>query len=233
MRLEDFEKLVLQRRAVRHFKPDPIPNEMVNRLLDSARWAPSGYNLQPTHFFVVTDPALKEKLTGACLNQKQVSEAPVVVVFTGDRRVVENHFEIMLAGEREAGIISSEYEKTLRKYVPLAFSHAPWGLGWLWKAVLIPIIRLFRPVPEIPAVHKRFWLAKQGMLSAMVFMLAATAEGLATVPMEGFDEKRVKELLQIPNSYVVLLVVPVGFAADGNLIKTRLPLKELTHWNRW
>ena len=59
--LESFETLVRSRRATRRFKRDPIPDGLLARVLDTARWAPSGYNLQPTHFVVVTDPALKER----------------------------------------------------------------------------------------------------------------------------------------------------------------------------
>ena len=79
----------------------------------------------------------------------------------------------------------------------------------------------------------RNWLTKQVMLAAMNFMLAASAAGLGTVPMEGFDESRVKALLGIPARHVVPVLVPVGVAADGELRKSRLPLDEMVHRNRW
>lgn len=231
--LAEFEGLVQRRRAVRNFRPDPIPDPVLERLLDAARWAPSGYNLQPTHFYVVTDPALKQRLFEPCMKQRQVLDAHATVVFSGDRRVAANHFAAVLAAERAVGSISPEYEAMLRKYVPLAFGQGPLGLGWLWKAVLAPLMSLAMPLPSIPAVHKRYWLAKQVCLSAMVFMLAAEAAGLATVPMEGFDERRVKRALGIPRWHVVPVLAPVGYAADVKLKKSRLPLAGMTHWNRW
>src|SRR5271170_6535096 len=82
--LDEFESLAKSRRAVRHFKPDPVPTELLERLIDVARWAPSGYNLQPTHFVLVTDPAVKSALVPACLRQRQVAQAPAVVVIAGD-----------------------------------------------------------------------------------------------------------------------------------------------------
>ncbi|HUO09793.1 MAG TPA: nitroreductase family protein [Phycisphaerae bacterium] len=233
MDLDEFHGLTLARRAVRNFKPDPLPEGMLDRLLEAARWAPSGYNLQPTHFVTVSDPALKPGLRVACMNQKQIEQAPATVLFLGDRRVATNNFRMMLAHEEEAGSLHPKYRATLEKFVPLAFHTGPVGLGWIWKATLPPMMRLGVPTPELPAIHRRYWLAKQVSLSAMVFMLAATAAGLGTCPMEGFDEARVKRLLKIPGHMVVVMVIPVGYSADGPQKRTRLPLEKLIHRNGW
>lgn len=233
MTLEAFELVARTRRAVRRFRPDPLPAGVLERLLEAARWAPSGYNLQPTHMVVVTEAGLKRALWRVCLQQGPVLEAPAVVVFAGDRDAYRHRFEDILKMEREAGTISPEYERKLRRVVPLAFEQGPLGLGWLWKAVLPPVLRLFRPVPSIPAVHGRFWVTKQVMLAAMNFMLAAQAAGLATVPMEGFDERGVRKVLGVPRRCVVAVVIPVGYAADGVLRKTRLPLSASVHHNGW
>lgn len=231
--LEEFERLVRSRRATRHFKPDPIPDDLLTRVLDAARWAPSGYNLQPTHFVVVTDPAIRERLFPACMSQRQVREAPAVIVLTGDKRVAEHHFADVMRSDLDAGCVSDDYAALLRRVVPLAFGQGPAGLGWLWKAALLPGARLVRPIPSMPAVHKRFWVTKQVMLSAMALMLAASAAGLATVPMEGFDEGRVRRVLRIPRWHVIPVVIPIGYAADATLTKTRLPLERILHRNGW
>ncbi|MBI1388415.1 MAG: hypothetical protein GC154_08205 [bacterium] len=233
MDFDAFETLVRARRAVRHFKPDPLPEGALERLLDLAHWAPSGYNLQPTHFAVVTDPALKERMLPACMGQKQIVEAPAVVVFLGDRQVYRANFERVIQQEKDAGAINERYEKMLRGIIPLAFDKGPGGVHWLWKSTVLPVMSLFRPIPRLPAVSEEYWLTKQVMLSAMVFMLAASAAGLATVPMEGFDERRVKKALNIPRRFIAPLVAPVGYAADGELKKTRLPIADCVHYNTW
>jgi nitroreductase len=43
------------RRTIREFKPDPVPEEVVYKILQAARWAPSSSNSQPWHFIVITD----------------------------------------------------------------------------------------------------------------------------------------------------------------------------------
>ena len=146
--LDALERLIRGRRATRHFRPDPLPDGLLERLIDLARWAPSGYNLQPTHFVIVTDPAVKDRLWPACMSQAQVREAPALVVLTGDRRVVTHHFDEVLRMEREAGTASPQYEAALRAVVPLAFGQGPAGVGWLWKATLAPAGPALPPGPE-------------------------------------------------------------------------------------
>ncbi len=47
-------ELILKRRTIRRFKPDLIPDELMNKLVNAGRLAPSGANLQPLEFIIVT-----------------------------------------------------------------------------------------------------------------------------------------------------------------------------------
>src|SRR5580700_151772 len=49
-------------RAVRRLRPDPVPDDVLNRVLEAATWAPTGGNRQPWRIVVVKDPARKERL---------------------------------------------------------------------------------------------------------------------------------------------------------------------------
>jgi nitroreductase len=227
--LSQFEQLARKRRATRHFSPQPVERELVERLLRTAQWAPSGYNLQPTRFVVVSDPANRLRITRACMNQQAVGEAPIVVVFAGDRRAADR-LEETLGSDLAAGAITPDHANFLRRIVRLMFRQGPLGIGWFWKATLIPVARVFVPIPQFMAVHKRFWLAKQVMLCAMNFMLAAEAAGLGTVPMEGFDSGRLRRTLDLPPSWEPILVVPVGYANAGPAKKSRLALGRVTIW---
>lgn len=224
---------VRNRRSTRHFRSDPIPPKLLDDVLEAARWAPSGFNLQPIHFVVVTEPAVKERLYPACMKQRQILEAGATVVFTGDRQVVANNFERVLKQDREAAAISDEYEKLLRRAVPLFFEQGPFGLGWLWKYAVAVAASPFTPIPSVQAIHKNYWLAKQAGVSAMAFMLAAHVAGLSTCPMEGFGERQVRRALSIPDTHSVILVIPVGYADNSAMVKTRLPLNGQVHREQW
>ena len=51
--------------------------------------------------------------------------------------------------------------------------------------------------------------------------------------MEGFDESRVKRLLKIPAHMLVVMVIPVGYSADINPQRSRMPLDHFIHHDRW
>ncbi len=53
--------LVKKRRSIRRFKPDPISDESIDKIIEVARWAPSGFNLQPWEFVVVKKPELRKR----------------------------------------------------------------------------------------------------------------------------------------------------------------------------
>ena len=55
-------ELMLSRRSIRQFKPDPVSRDILEELVNSARLAPSGANLQPLEFVVIDDEELREKL---------------------------------------------------------------------------------------------------------------------------------------------------------------------------
>lgn len=81
--LMDFYEVIRTRRSIRSYKPDPVPDDVLTRILEAARIAPSGSNRQPWKFIVVRDEELKRRLAIACHNQMFIAEAPVVIVACG------------------------------------------------------------------------------------------------------------------------------------------------------
>lgn len=79
----DFYEVIRTRRSIRSFKPDPVPDEVLRKVLDAARIAPSGSNRQPWKFILVRDKELKEELVPLAGGQKFIAEAPIVIVACG------------------------------------------------------------------------------------------------------------------------------------------------------
>ncbi len=79
----DFYEVINTRRSVRSFKPDRIPEDVLNRVLNAARIAPSGGNTQPARFILIRDESRKKQLVPLCNGQSFVSRAPAVVVACG------------------------------------------------------------------------------------------------------------------------------------------------------
>jgi len=81
--MEVFEA-IKGRRSIRAFEKDDVSREQVEKLIDSARWAPSAGNIQPWEFIVVRKPDIKRELARAALEQSFIEEAPIVIVVCAD-----------------------------------------------------------------------------------------------------------------------------------------------------
>ncbi|MBN2246115.1 MAG: nitroreductase family protein [Candidatus Aminicenantes bacterium] len=75
--------VIKKRRSTRRYKADEIPEEVLLRVLEAARLAPSGKNYQPWKFVLVKDKDLKVKLARAARGQMFIAEAPVIVAACG------------------------------------------------------------------------------------------------------------------------------------------------------
>jgi nitroreductase len=56
-------KAIKERRSVRHYKPDPLPKELIEKIIDAGNWSPSAGNLQPWRFVVIENENLRQRLS--------------------------------------------------------------------------------------------------------------------------------------------------------------------------
>lgn len=105
MNYESFLELVKNRRSIRRFKPEPVPKETVEKILEVARYTPSAGNSQPWEFVVVEDTETKNTISKniALIIKEEVEKdltitrgvavqpflftAPVIIVICGDPRL--------------------------------------------------------------------------------------------------------------------------------------------------
>jgi len=70
------------------------------------------------------------------------------------------------------------------------------------------------------------------MIAVSFYLLAATSLGLATAPMEGFNEDVILKILGIPEGrYTIPLVIPTGYPAGTGKFTKRLPPAEVFYFN--
>lgn len=74
----EFYEVVKKRRSIRKYKPIPVEEDKLARVLEAGRLAPSAANRQPWHFIVVKDPKVKEELRKA-YNRDWFVNAPVII----------------------------------------------------------------------------------------------------------------------------------------------------------
>ncbi|MBU0610446.1 MAG: nitroreductase family protein [Armatimonadetes bacterium] len=75
---------IKQRRSVRQYKPDPVPEEMLREIAEAAFSAPSANNVRPWHLIVVTDKAKRAALAQVHQYAGFSAEAPVIMVMCGN-----------------------------------------------------------------------------------------------------------------------------------------------------
>jgi len=145
MEIDDLLKLMGSRGTVRHFKLDPVSEEDLEKILQAARWAPSGANTQPWDFIVVKDPELKEEIaqifveghqwakredrefpydTGEEL-RRRFTDPPILIVVCADTRFMKAYPKV---GYREQ-ILNVSMGAAIQNMM-LAASALGLGLSW-------------------------------------------------------------------------------------------------------
>ncbi len=99
----DILNLLKSRRSVRLYQDKPVPQELLLQILEAGRWAPTGANLQPWHFIVVTDPETRKRIGEVArfffIKSSHVGKAPVVLVLGFDTRKGKyGRYDVTLAG---------------------------------------------------------------------------------------------------------------------------------------
>ena len=77
-------EMLMKRRSVRNFKDQPIPEEVIQQLLDAANNAPSGGNIQPVSIILIQEKENREILSEMIGNQPWVKNAPLSMIFCLD-----------------------------------------------------------------------------------------------------------------------------------------------------
>jgi nitroreductase len=121
-------------RAVRSFRPDPVPDELLTEILEVARWTGSGSNSQPWTFVVVRERATLSAIAAASPNVRHVAgaAAAIVIVMDGDSPEIETFDEGRVA------------ERILIAATALGLASA---IGWIVSAAA-PTVGALLGVPE-------------------------------------------------------------------------------------
>ncbi|MCG0278727.1 MAG: nitroreductase family protein [Thermanaeromonas sp.] len=143
--------VIKERRSIRRFKPDPVPEEILNTLLEAACAAPSAGNVQPWLFYRVHRAEIKEALAKAALGQKFVAQAPVVIVVCADLNRASATY-----GERGRTLYC--LQDTAAAITNLMLAATSLGLGTCWvgafdEGAVSHVLELpphIRPVAMIP-----------------------------------------------------------------------------------
>lgn len=219
---DDFEALkrvIQSRRSVRMFQPDPVPADVLEACLDLALLAPNSQNLEPWEFVHVTDPNRLATLRLLCLNQTPARQAPTLIVAVARPDLWRRARQLNLDHYAAEGGPAWALEK-YRRTVPLIYDDGPLHLLAPLKACAQAIQGLFAPTWRGPFGYwgAQLWATKTTALACENLMLGLRAAGYDSCPMEGFDEPRLKRLLNLPREARVVMVLAAGRRVEGGVV---------------
>ncbi len=209
MDYESFLELVKKRRSIRRFKPEPIPDEYVDKIIEAARWAPSGANSQPWEFIVVRKQELKDS----------------IVELFNERRKLAYRMELTREPELRYPATAKPPEG------PVGFASAPVFI------ILCGDIRTKNAYPLSAVYQKGESNFISGLASALLYMhLAATTLGLASqwvsaIGDQFFIECSVKELLRVPKELEIYDMMALGYPAAEPKPRLLRDKAEMVHYD--
>lgn len=113
------------RTSIRKYRPDPVPEDLIKKILEAAVQAPSAGNVQEWEFIVVKDLTNKKKLAEAAFDQDFVAKAAVVVVVCSDLNKISDAY-----GVRGISLYSIQNASAAIQNMLLAAND--FGLGTCW-----------------------------------------------------------------------------------------------------
>lgn len=203
--------------AVRDFTDDPLPDDVLHRILDNARFAPSGGNRQGTQVVVVRADDVKERLV-------EITE-PGARRYHAQRAAGETPW----SGWDESHVTEQEVASTT---VPASVTEP------LLRAPVVLVVCVdLRAVAALDKELDRVGVVAGASVYPLVWniLLAARNEGFGgtITTMAIAEEPALKRLLGIPQPFAVAAVVPLGKPVRQLKRLSRVTVAELTHLEHW
>lgn len=195
------KEAIEKRRSIRKFKPDPVPEEHILALLDSARLAPSGSNSQPWRFKVVRDRGTRLQLAQASYKQSFISEAPIVFVCCID---LKSFVDGTVSGLQDLGRIGAVEGRIVKIIADRTERYTPVDIEELTPRIALNL--------AIAVEH---------------IVLRALDFGLGTCWIRLFDEKAIKNIFGWGRNIHVVALLPVGYPAESPAPRRRLKIEEI------
>ena len=181
-----------------------VPQEKVDRILEAVRLAPTSSGLQPFEIVVVTNPEVRERIKAIANNQSQITDCSHLLVFAAWDDYTADRINMMFDLTNQERGSTNEGWKNYRKM--LLGAYPPRG-------------------PEKNFQHA----ARQAYIGLGVALVAAAFDEVDSTPMEGFDNKALDDILNLPAKGLrSVAIMPLGYRENDkdwlvNLKKVRKP----------
>jgi len=204
--------------ACRDFTDDPVPDEVLHRILDVARFAPSGGNRQGGHVVVVRDRDIRQRLGELC--------GPTLRLYAAQVAAGESPFNTVVPSAVD---VATALDTPTDRFALFE------NLGAVPVALVVSVD--LAVVASMDKDLDRVGLVTGASIYPLVWniLLAARAEGLggvvttAVVPAEA----EVRSLLDLPDTHAVAALIPLGVPVRQLTRLKRQPVEDFTTVDRF
>lgn len=209
MNSRDLLKTIHSRRSVRVYKTGKVTDEQLERILEAARWSPSGANSQPWEFIVTRDKKKMKKVREVYLNEwKQrkledpvhykglkkdyVGDVSVLVLICGDPRTMQVYLTTRQPADREK-LFQASVANAVEHMMLMAASER---LGTVWVSVREEVEMELRMLFGVPQPLRLLWVVPIG--PARIWPRPRRRRELsAFVHWECYDPKKLRKSKEI------------------------------------
>ena len=196
----EFKNILEERFATKNFDGKKIDEDKIEQIMEMIRLSPSALNLQPWKIKIIADENLKEKLSPASMDQPQIKSCSHLLVFCANSNLKGNA-DKLINDLKASGIP----EKNIQ----------------FLESVLNNFLLM---LPGETGIHEA---QHNVFIPAITAIYAAKSLGIDSCPMQGFNPAAYSEILELPDTLVPTIIVPLGYAADKPMPKVRFPKEEI------
>ncbi|MCX8486992.1 MAG: nitroreductase family protein, partial [Crocinitomicaceae bacterium] len=220
----EFQRIIEYRRSNRKFDANtPVPNEVIQTSIERAILSPNSSNMQLWEFHWIQSKEMLETFVPLCLGQSAAQTAQQMVGFVTRKDKWKSRAKWNL--DMVKASVVGEPDKAQKmgmnyygKIMPIVYTNDPFGFMSLLRRSISFFAGLRKPfVRTGGSANQRVGVHKSCALAAQTFMLSIAAEGFHTCPMEGFDEKRVKQALKLPRGAEINMIISVGLGTEPGI----------------
>lgn len=211
-KIDEFLTLVKQRRSCRAFRPDPFPDDHLQKILEAARWSMSGGNAQPWEFIVIKDGETRNQI------------ANIYSAYENERWFME---QTRIQELQHSGIPA-------KNKPDVSFREAPVIIAVCGDPRTLQTSVVGGTYLASDGGFDAIYLKNMANVTQMIH-LASAAVGLGSewVSVSYMIEGRLKSLLEVPDQLRIPTLVPLGYPAHPPSTPYRRELSELLHFEKY
>ena len=185
----------------------PVPQALVDGIIEAARLTPTSSGLQPFEIISVTSPEVRGKIREIAWNQAQVTDGSHLLVFAAWDNYTAERINHMFDLTNEVRGVKNEGWENYRQM-------------------------LLKTYPQRDAATNHAHAARQAYIAVGVALLAAAEARVDSTPMEGFDPAKLDEILGLRERGLrSVVIMPLGYRQEegdwlAKLVKVRRPLDQ-------